>query len=348
MNCRQCRELLSPYLDGVLTAALSQALEDHVRWCQSCREELAALRQTVELLRAWSEEELELPAGFEGRLRSRLEAACRPWYRRLPHWIPLAAAAAIMVGVAITAYADHFGFPHALQTRQAAPAFPQEEKVENRSLPDPATAPLADAFSLMATDQASKQPVQEVTPPQKNLQPVQPPKREPAKPAGSQQVINGREREFVAGNGNNVNSRGGLALDGGQQGQQKQKEEQKPQPGKDTQPGQGSKAPDKKEANPPGQPGDKQLEPGQGGTPPAKGGPGEKTAPPPAGPPTSQLPDQGAGAGVQDPVPAPAGTVQPLSVMEGVYQHPEAPGGNLPPAAGQDGKPAGTSPPPSP
>ncbi|MGI9861959.1 anti-sigma factor [Moorella naiadis] len=107
MNCCQCRELLSPYLDGVLSENVRRTLEGHLRFCPSCREELKAIRQTIEIIHTWSEEELELPAGFVERLRSRLEEERRPWYRRPGRgWVSLSAAVVLIMVMAFTARAN--------------------------------------------------------------------------------------------------------------------------------------------------------------------------------------------------------------------------------------------------
>lgn len=108
MNCCQCRELLSPYLDGVLSETVRRTLEGHLHFCPSCREELKAMRQTIEIIHSWSEEEMELPAGFAERLRSRLEEERRPWYRRPGRgWVSLSAAAALIMVMAFTARANY-------------------------------------------------------------------------------------------------------------------------------------------------------------------------------------------------------------------------------------------------
>lgn len=110
MKCSQCQELLSPYLDGVLTDRECRVLEIHLNSCVECRYELEALRKTVGLLQAWSEEELDLPEGFEERMRRRLSQAGRPpWYLRMSKsWMSLSVAAAIIILVVFSANADYF------------------------------------------------------------------------------------------------------------------------------------------------------------------------------------------------------------------------------------------------
>ncbi|QGP90946.1 hypothetical protein MGLY_02670 [Neomoorella glycerini] len=202
MNCSQYRELLSPYLDGALPANQQRDLENHLRRCPFCREELEALRQTVNLLQAWSEEELDLPAGFEERLRSRLEATCRPWYWRLPKsWLSLAAAAAIMVAVALTAYADYFGFPHNFQARQQAPEVTREEKSQNNALQAP-VVPVPDkdyAIKILDQQNITHEP-ERVTLPAAPLAPKR--EQQPVKSPQTQPVLNGRERSPVTQPGN--------------------------------------------------------------------------------------------------------------------------------------------------
>jgi anti-sigma factor RsiW len=100
---------MSPYLDGVLSESQCRELENHLHACALCREELESLRQTVELLQLWSKEELELPPGFDERLKQRLRQIKPPWYRRLAKsGLSLSAAAAILLLVAFSVYGNNF------------------------------------------------------------------------------------------------------------------------------------------------------------------------------------------------------------------------------------------------
>lgn len=207
MNCSQYRELLSPYLDGALGSTQRRNLENHLALCNSCREELEALRQTVKLLQAWSEEELDLPDGFEERLRERLRQACQPWYRHLPKgWLSLAAAAAIMVGVAVSAYAGYIYSPLPFQARQVSLP-PGGEVGEQLRLEAPATPEPVTSFSGIVTDQAGKAPAPVITFFPENASPAQAPADKTAKTTESQPVVNGRER-MTAAQTNKVNFRG--------------------------------------------------------------------------------------------------------------------------------------------
>ena len=57
------RALLSPYVDGEVSAAETRRVEEHAAACPACRDELDSLTATVELVRALPE--LELPRSFE-------------------------------------------------------------------------------------------------------------------------------------------------------------------------------------------------------------------------------------------------------------------------------------------
>ena len=57
------RALLSPYVDGEVSAAETRRVEEHAAACPACRDELDSLTATVELVRGLPE--LELPRSFE-------------------------------------------------------------------------------------------------------------------------------------------------------------------------------------------------------------------------------------------------------------------------------------------
>jgi hypothetical protein len=104
MNCDGVRDLLSAYVDGEATPGELLRVEQHLRRCPVCAEEVDALRQTIAMVA--SLEEVELPPGFREGLRARLaevsisrqpELPVRPaWGRHLRRWaLPAAAAAAL-------------------------------------------------------------------------------------------------------------------------------------------------------------------------------------------------------------------------------------------------------------
>lgn len=71
MNCRQARQLFSPWLDGELTGEEAGALRAHLAACRSCAAELARLREITAALR-----DLRVPVappeGFAARVTERL------------------------------------------------------------------------------------------------------------------------------------------------------------------------------------------------------------------------------------------------------------------------------------
>ena len=60
---RRTRALLSSYVDGEVSAADARRVEEHAAACSECRDELASLTATVELVRALPD--LDLPRSFE-------------------------------------------------------------------------------------------------------------------------------------------------------------------------------------------------------------------------------------------------------------------------------------------
>ncbi|MGH7964020.1 MAG: anti-sigma factor family protein [Candidatus Binatia bacterium] len=68
MTCRHYRQLLSPYLDNVLTPAEHQGVLSHLSQCSACAEQLRQLESNRQLLRA-------LPAAaVTGAMERRLQA----------------------------------------------------------------------------------------------------------------------------------------------------------------------------------------------------------------------------------------------------------------------------------
>ena len=105
MTCDEARARLSALLDEAPGPDERGPLETHVATCVDCRRELGLLRNTVALLH--SVDSLRAPAGFADRVLAAARPA--PRYPRLQRalslpWsvkLPLAAAAALLVGVAV-------------------------------------------------------------------------------------------------------------------------------------------------------------------------------------------------------------------------------------------------------
>lgn len=76
MNCDGVRDLLSPYVDGELSPGELLWVEQHLRRCHTCADEVDALRQTIALVA--SLDEVEVPAGFHAALHERLVALGPP------------------------------------------------------------------------------------------------------------------------------------------------------------------------------------------------------------------------------------------------------------------------------
>jgi anti-sigma factor RsiW len=70
MNCRQVVELMTDYLEGILSAADRARFEEHISGCDGCRAYLAQMRMTRRLVGRLAEEpvpetvERELLAAF--------------------------------------------------------------------------------------------------------------------------------------------------------------------------------------------------------------------------------------------------------------------------------------------
>lgn len=114
MNCDGVSNLLSAYLDGELTPGELLRVEEHLRRCHACADEVDSLRQTVALVA--SLEEVEVPASFHMQLHQRLVALGPPvaavrrapaqpvWQRNVRRWGLPAAAAAAALAIGLTTF----------------------------------------------------------------------------------------------------------------------------------------------------------------------------------------------------------------------------------------------------
>lgn len=80
MNCNKTQELLWALCEGALDRDTAEALNGHVRSCESCRRELAGVRQTLGALKMAAT--IEPRADFQERLRQRIDA----WEARRQVW----------------------------------------------------------------------------------------------------------------------------------------------------------------------------------------------------------------------------------------------------------------------
>jgi Putative zinc-finger len=75
MKCREAKGLLSPYLDGAMTGAEMQALQQHLDGCRACQREYKLLRQTQQLLMSAGRMKEPADLGLKLRLAISREAA---------------------------------------------------------------------------------------------------------------------------------------------------------------------------------------------------------------------------------------------------------------------------------
>ncbi len=107
MRCEEIQERLSAYLDRELEPAERQALEDHLRECAGCRQELALLRQTVSTLQSLEEMEVSpqltaaIQAGVSARGRSRWQDLASRLFFPIHIKVPLEAMALVLITLGV-------------------------------------------------------------------------------------------------------------------------------------------------------------------------------------------------------------------------------------------------------
>ena len=75
MDHQSAIELFDDYLDGELSGAQEKKLEQHLEECESCRDELEELRQTLDLM--GSLRKVNPPAEFVGKVQQRINKRSR-------------------------------------------------------------------------------------------------------------------------------------------------------------------------------------------------------------------------------------------------------------------------------
>ena len=105
MECAEIEKFLSEYIDGILDRETRGLVEDHLRTCKACGEELASLRAVVKEL--GSLEPVEAPADFLDKVHERIEQPSRfskilrglfvPTRIKIPFQLATAAATAVLV-----------------------------------------------------------------------------------------------------------------------------------------------------------------------------------------------------------------------------------------------------------
>lgn len=94
MNCREARELISPWIDGMISESEEKALSAHMERCIPCKEEATELRHVLAALRKSAAEPVLPPPDFAENIMKRLreEEKVVPFPRRV-FGLPLKTAA---------------------------------------------------------------------------------------------------------------------------------------------------------------------------------------------------------------------------------------------------------------
>jgi predicted anti-sigma-YlaC factor YlaD len=94
-----CRsDMLSRYLDDVLTLSERRQLEEHVDRCDPCRQELEALRRIDHLLKVWGSRRRPLASNTDVRIARSIDRR-----RRLPRIVAMSKMMPAAVGSCIAA-----------------------------------------------------------------------------------------------------------------------------------------------------------------------------------------------------------------------------------------------------
>lgn len=94
MNCREARELISPWIDGMLTETEEKAFSAHMERCGLCQAEAEELRRVLAVLKESAAKPIIPPPGFADSVMKRLreEEKVVPYPRRVLG-VPLKTAA---------------------------------------------------------------------------------------------------------------------------------------------------------------------------------------------------------------------------------------------------------------
>ena len=103
-NCSQVRAVLSEYLDGRLGPAEKASVEEHIEGCQTCRQEVASLRETLALLRNMPV--APVPHSFALTSAQAGQRARAPWWRTPLVWQASAGLATLFLAVLLVG--DYF------------------------------------------------------------------------------------------------------------------------------------------------------------------------------------------------------------------------------------------------
>jgi anti-sigma factor RsiW len=119
ISCEHVWREVSNYLDGEVDPALRAAVEEHVRGCKHCAAVLDGTRNVVQLI--GDQRVMELPLGYEQRLRQRLATERPDVQKNYLSWLVLATAAALVVGALAIGNGSAFREPRS-RSEMAHPA----------------------------------------------------------------------------------------------------------------------------------------------------------------------------------------------------------------------------------
>jgi Putative zinc-finger len=118
VTCEEVWREISNYIEQEADPVLRAAMEEHFRQCKHCTAVLDGTRNVIQLY--GDERLLEVPAGFSGRLRRRLEQEMPAPRGNAWGWMVAVAAAAVIVIGGVAGRSSAFNTP--LRSEHAKPA----------------------------------------------------------------------------------------------------------------------------------------------------------------------------------------------------------------------------------
>ena len=108
MDCKQCTEDITAFLDGELSAAESELVRSHLSICASCAEELRSLREAADFIES-HKRELEPRAGSWNLVRARISTADSPSLLRFfaPNRWRVALASLVLIAALALGYQQY-------------------------------------------------------------------------------------------------------------------------------------------------------------------------------------------------------------------------------------------------
>lgn len=115
MNHEQFKILLNAYLDGEVTRAQKEAIEEHLKQCAECRDTLESLKKVSHAVRSLERHK------YAGTVNYRPKPAADPAHSgsRLA-WLPLAAGLLVTAGVSFYAGRESLNLPMAFKAKDLA------------------------------------------------------------------------------------------------------------------------------------------------------------------------------------------------------------------------------------